>query len=236
MSEEQARLIDQAAKVICDDETPSAPGFAQWEDLTEDGKETYRRSARALDEAGMLWSPLRETIPGETSSSPSARLLEVADVLSAGLPRGTMIGGRGVADAARRLVAERDGCRRSAANAERLIERIKNGELVWDGLEWIEPVVDAEVIDHTDPDQLRHAAAIIEGVGSTDVEGSGPGEFYTSAAILRALAEKLDAKKTVLAQALDAYERVVLAAPDATMTEVHPRAIRAVVELLREGA
>ncbi|AXH50519.1 hypothetical protein SEA_RUTHY_56 [Gordonia phage Ruthy] len=156
MSDEHDRLIDQAAKVICDDETPPGPGFAQWERLTNVGKETYRRSARALAAAGMLRSP--------------------------------------------------------------------------------DDVVDAEVIDHTDPDQLRHAAAIIEGVGTTDVEGSGPGEFYTSAAILRALAEKLDAKKTVLAQALDAYERVVLAAPDATMTEVHPRAIRAVVELLREGA
>ncbi|WP_044506200.1 hypothetical protein [Gordonia sp. KTR9] len=156
---EQTRLIDQAAKVICDDETPPGPGFAQWESLTDNGKETYRRHAIALDSAGMLRSP--------------------------------------------------------------------------------DDVVDAGVIDHADPDQLRRAAGVLEGVGMDD-GAPDPHEWFTNAATLRKRADQIEAHDrqhgAVLARALDAYERVILAAPDATMTEVHPRAIQAVVELLRERA
>ena len=100
-------------------------------------------------------------------------------------------------------------------------------------------VVDATVIDHTDPDQLRHAAGVIEGVGMDD-GAPDPHEWFTNAATLRTRADQIEAHDrqhgATLARALDAYERVILAAPDATMTEVHPRAIQAVVELLQEGA
>ncbi|UTN93573.1 hypothetical protein SEA_OREGANO_60 [Gordonia phage Oregano] len=163
----------------------------------------------------------------------SQLLLEAADVLSAGWPPGTKVGGRGVADAARRLAADREHwkseCEKARARwtsprsrRERWVgeaaepipfprpyndlhqiqvdylraiecstsgptpeERQEKYQQVFDAAMSLvyevthlraqvadlqeeladERVIDAMVVDHHDPDQVRWAAGILEGIG-----------------------------------------------------------------------
>ena len=48
-------LIETAAKAICDEETPATDHVVHWDELAEQGKEIYRRTARAaLIAAGVV--------------------------------------------------------------------------------------------------------------------------------------------------------------------------------------
>ncbi|ALY07695.1 hypothetical protein PP504_gp58 [Gordonia phage Dolores] len=121
----------------------------------------------------------------------SQLLLEAADVLSAGLPPGTKVGGRGVADAARRLVDERDAWR---AALPEVVERIKAGKLAWDGTAWTTPGGTTDLVDHHDPEQVRRAAGILEGIGM-DAGVTRPELHMETATSLRERAARLEASQ-----------------------------------------
>ncbi|WP_439030258.1 hypothetical protein [Gordonia terrae] len=89
--------------------------------------------------------------------------------------------------------ALRDSWQRDADDAAILIERIKAGDLAWDGSAWVEPVVNAKVIDHTDPDQIRCAAGVIEGI-AMDAGSPRPHATMVNAAGLRHRAEQIEAR------------------------------------------
>ncbi|QDM56405.1 hypothetical protein PP515_gp58 [Gordonia phage Sidious] len=74
-----------------------------------------------------------------------------------------------------------------------LTARIKAGELEWDGSAWVEPVVEAVVIDHTDPEQIRRAAGVIEGI-AMDEGSPRPHATMVNAAGLRHRAEQIEAR------------------------------------------
>ncbi|AMS02803.1 hypothetical protein SEA_YEEZY_58 [Gordonia phage Yeezy] len=95
-------------------------------------------------------------------------------------------------DAMRRDAAATEAWRRAAGNAERLIERIKSGDLVWNGTTWTAPERMVEPVDHTDPDQIRRAAGVLEGIGS-DRGAANPEHYWECATSLRRRAQLLAA-------------------------------------------
>ncbi|AMS03871.1 hypothetical protein SEA_BAXTERFOX_61 [Gordonia phage BaxterFox] len=100
-------------------------------------------------------------------------------------------------DAMRRDAAATEAWRRSAGNAERLIERIKSGELAWDGTQWTAPPVPV-LVDHTDPEQVRRAAGVVEGIGA-DRGAANPESYWECATSLRRQANRLEAAARELA-------------------------------------
>ncbi|QWY84562.1 hypothetical protein PP496_gp53 [Gordonia phage Yeet412] len=101
-------------------------------------------------------------------------------------------------DALRREAAATEAWRRSAGNAERLIERIKSAELAWDGTQWTAPPVPG-LVDHTDPEQIRRAAGVVEGIGA-DRGAANPESYWESATSLRRRANRLEAADCELAE------------------------------------
>ncbi|QZD97575.1 hypothetical protein SEA_LONELYBOI_57 [Gordonia phage LonelyBoi] len=184
------------------------------------------------------------------------RVMEAADALSVGLPGGALVGGRGLAIAARRLADDRDrwksDCEKARArwtspwsHRERWVgesaepipfprpyndlhqiqvdyqrtihcgtdgpspaERQETYQKVFEAALSLvyevthlraqvtdlkaeladERVVDAVVIDHTDPDQIRRAAGVIEGLGM-DRGVPCPEKYLMSPSSLRRTAE-----------------------------------------------
>ncbi|MBR7191691.1 hypothetical protein [Gordonia sp. SCSIO 19800] len=96
-------------------------------------------------------------------------------------------------DALRREAAAAEAWRRSAGNAERLIERIKSGDLVWSGTAWTAPERMVEPVDHTDPEQIRRAAGVVEGIGM-DYGSRRPDAVRFDAVGLRHRAEQIEAR------------------------------------------
>ncbi|AMS03220.1 hypothetical protein SEA_TIMTAM_61 [Gordonia phage TimTam] len=102
-------------------------------------------------------------------------------------------------DALRREAAATEAWRRSAGNAERLIERIKSGELAWDGTRWTAPPA-VGLVDHTDPKQVRRAAGVLEGIGVDSGVIQPESRHWESATSLRQRAQCLEADSRLVSE------------------------------------